>query len=170
MTLSVSHNHQFQEIKAWNISLCVMILNLYNIWVSLSERSDKILTLIFYFFFFWCTCTSVFTLMLNTVRAFSATASSFWVTAVSLVMWCNAQILFMFSLCKIQKIRQTGRKKNIRIFGVRMFTVYVKASIGSYCFIPACHVRNSFSFFMLSVEMPLIVAAMVLWVVFYWSK
>ncbi len=28
----------FQEIKAWNISLCVM--NLYNIWVSLSEMSN----------------------------------------------------------------------------------------------------------------------------------
>ncbi len=33
------YSSKFQEIKAWNISLCVM--NLYNIWVSLSEMSDQ---------------------------------------------------------------------------------------------------------------------------------
>ncbi len=62
----------------------------------------------------------------------------------------------VFSLCETEKIRRTGRKKNIRIFGVRMFAVYVEASIGSCCFIPVRHrVRNSFSFFALSEERPL---------------
>ncbi len=42
----------------------------------------------------------------------------------------------MFSLCETEKIYQTGRKKNIRIFGARMFVVYVEA-IGSCYFIPA---------------------------------
>ncbi len=63
----------------------------------------------------------------------------------------------VFSLCETEKIRRSVRKKNIRIFGARMFAVYVEASIGSCCFIPACHrVRNSFCFFALSVERPLI--------------
>ncbi len=62
----------------------------------------------------------------------------------------------VLSLCETEKIRRTGRKKNIHIFGARMFAVYVEASIGSCCFIPAHHrVRNSFCFFALSVERPL---------------
>ncbi len=44
--------------------------------------------------------------------------------------------------------RFVGRKKNICIFGARMFAVYVEASIGSCCFIPVRHrVRNSFMLF-----------------------
>lgn len=39
---SVSHNHQLlKKIKDWNITLCVINLNLHNIWFSLSELSDK---------------------------------------------------------------------------------------------------------------------------------
>ncbi len=67
-------------------------------------------------------------LVRNTVLAFSATVSTFWVTAVALATWCNAQILLdgpVFA-CETEKIRRTGRKKNVCIFGAQMFTVYVK--------------------------------------------
>ncbi len=48
-------------------------------------------------------------------------------------------------------VRLDEKKKHLR----SRFAVFVEASIGSCCFIPACHhVRNSFCFFALSVERP----------------
>ncbi len=42
-------------IKAWNMSLCEM--NLYNVWVSLCEMTDKkYWHFSWYSFFFWCIC------------------------------------------------------------------------------------------------------------------
>ncbi len=62
--------------------------------------------------------------------------------------------MFLLKLKRFDRLDE--KKKNIHIFGVRMFTVYVEASIGSCCFIPVLHhIRNSFLFFALSVEMPL---------------
>ncbi len=82
----------------------------------------------------------VFMLMLNTVFwALSSTASTFWVTAVALVMWCNAQILLDGSCFRFAKLKRfvglDGKKKCI--FSARMFAVYVEASIRSCCFNPA---------------------------------
>ncbi len=62
----------------------------------------------------------------------------------------------VFSLCETEKIRRTGWKKTFA-FSVRECSRPVEASIGICCFIPARHrVRNSFSFFALSVERPLL--------------
>ncbi len=66
-------------------------------------------------------------------------------------MWCNAQILLdglFFHFTKLKRFVGLDGKKNIHIFVVRMFEVYVEASIGSYWFILAQHrMRNSFSIF-----------------------
>ncbi len=70
----------------------------------------------------------------------------------------NAQILLDGPYIHFAKLKRfVGLdKKNICIFGVRMFAVYMEASIGSCGFIPAHHhARNSFCFFALSVEMSL---------------
>ncbi len=59
----------------------------------------------------------VFMLVLNTaVWAFSATASTFWVTPVALAMWCNAQILSdvpCFRFAKLKRFIRLVRKKSI---------------------------------------------------------
>ncbi len=57
--------------------------------------------------------------------------------------WCNAQILLdgPLSLCETEKICLTGSKKNICIFGARMFAAYVEAFIG----IIASDIRFAFS-------------------------
>ncbi len=51
------YSSKFQEIKAWNISLCV--INLYNTWFSLSVMSDnKYVPCSWASIFFRCTCIS----------------------------------------------------------------------------------------------------------------
>ncbi len=106
----------------------------------------------------------VFTLVLNTdFWAFSATASSIWVTTVALATWCNAQILLdglCFRFAKLKRFCRTGKTKNL-IFGVWIFCVctcvcYVESSIWICCFIKVHHhIWYLFSFFMPSVERPL---------------
>ncbi len=88
--------------------------------------------------------------------------------ATILTLLCNsscsghgilAQILLegpCFCFAKLKRFVRLDEKKNRRIFGAWTFALYVEASIGSCCFIPAHHrVRNSFRFFALSVERPL---------------
>ncbi len=88
--------------------------------------------------------------------SFSVTASTFWVTAVGLAMWCNAKILLVARVFALRNWKDSSdwfKKKNIHIFGAWMF--YVEASIGICCFITARHcIRYSFHFFTLSLERP----------------
>ncbi len=144
--------HQKQKIYHMNININISLC---------SDANDKnISTSIFFVCWLKVLYFGVFTLVLNTVFwDFSATVSTFWVTAVALATWCNAQILLdspCFRFAKLKRLDETV-KKIICIFGARnMFAVYVEASIGICCFIPAHHrIRYSFRFFALSVERPL---------------
>ncbi len=100
----------------------------------------------------------VFTLMLNIVFwAFSATVSTFWVTAVALAMWCNAQILLdaCFHFAK-QKIFVVLLKKNTCIFHFRSMRKHHRNLLFSSSQQDLVHrIRLSFRFFTLSVERPL---------------
>ncbi len=69
----------------------------------------------------------VFTLVHNKVFwVFTATASTFWVTAVALATWCNALILLdgpCFRFAKLNSFVGLVIKKNICFSVVRMFAV-----------------------------------------------
>ncbi len=139
------------HIIQWRINRNVILYEEHvriNLFSNTNDNKNSASTLLSWILFFGV-CLHWFSATILTLLCKSSCSGH----VILAQIWLDAHV---FAL-RNWKDSSDWTKKNICIFGARMFAVYLEASIGSCCFIPARHrIWNSFRFFALSVERPLL--------------